>query len=173
MRTLQFRLIYACVLIIVNIITLILSQLSLPISLVTGISSIIFIAILENFGKPFIEKDNNEISPKRIKKKTIKILKNYESIKTDEIKEREAVLELGKLFINFEKLGFSREGQHTFKNLEYEIHVTGNLPNITQFLIRKLDNGRRQSSDVAFFSNRYGSEGQIQVLNSFIDYFKD
>lgn len=173
MKKLLFRLLYAGVLITINILTLFLSQLSFPISLITGISSIIFIVILENVVKPYLEKDNNKISPKKIKKKLIKVLANYESIKNDDIKERKSILELGQLFSNLMRLGFSKDGQHTFKTLDFEIHVTGDLPNISQFLIRTLNNGRRQSTDIAYFSKAYGYDSQINVLNDFINYLKD
>ena len=173
MKRLHFRLLYAGVLIIVNILTLFLSQLSIPLSLITGIFSIIFIVILENFVKPYLEKEKNKISPKKIKKKLIKILENYESIKNDDVKERESILELGQLLTNLVRLGFSKDGQHTFRTLDFEIHVTGDLPNISPFLIRTLNNGKRQSTDIAYFSKVYGYDGQISVLNDFINYLKD
>lgn len=172
MNSLHFRFLYAGVLILVNVLALFLSQLSLPISLITGILSIIIIVFLENFIKPYFEKGENEISPKRVKKKLFKILKNYEVIKDNVAKEREEIIELGKFFLNLEKLGFSREGQHTFKTLDFEIHVTGNLPNITQFLIRKVENGRPQDINVTYFSKAYNKVGQINILYDFINYLK-
>ena len=124
--------------------------------------------MLENFVKPSLEKSTNRISPKKIKKKLIKVLENYKSVRNDDDKERESILELGHLFSNLVKLGFSKEGKHTFKTKNYEIHVTGDLPNINQFLIRTLKKGERQSDDIAYFSKAYGYEGQIKVLNDFI-----
>lgn len=116
-------------------------------------------------------------------KQILRILQEYESIKTNEEKERLKTEEIGKLFDkshkNLKELGFNilHDGD-SINDDKFLIHLTRRIPKkkISQFLIRRLDKGQKKRPDELYFSEQYPKItkedlGQNpEVIFDFIDY---
>ncbi len=122
---------------------------------------------------------HKEDPAKILKKKIIKILNEYESIKKDVPKERRYVIQFGKLLDREEEnlaiLGFyKKHSGDTIQDKSFSIHLTrrGNI--VHQFLIRKLNKGELLKRDEAFFSEGYPKSQKDltrnKVLVDFIDH---
>lgn len=106
----------------------------------------------------------------------IKVLKNYEETQKDTKKEQKYLMKLGKNISELRKLGFKYKYPHNFKNDSYEIHITGEIPYISKFFIRKLENGKEKTPDEIYLSKGYSNiqrkQNNYNVLTDFIKYLK-
>ncbi len=117
-------------------------------------------------------------------KMVIKLLENYEKIKSDDQKEMKTTEKLGDLFPKLRKVGFRNISEDTIKNTDFEIRLTRSRPqeSIYQFLLRKSESRDRlrvaNAPNKQYLSTKY-PEGTRQELNSdvrildeFIEYLR-
>ena len=106
----------------------------------------------------------------------IKILEDYEKIREDEEKEWDSLNILGNNILDLQKIRFKFIKPSNFKNPLFSIHITGEIPYINKFLIRRLEGGKQKEPDEVYFSMGYSisqREGNdLTVLKDIFEYIK-
>lgn len=127
--------------------------------------------------KEIEEKDRQKESKKQKYesiREMIDLLEDYDSIEytvgEDNLTELEVTQKLGELFPNLELIGFGYGDPNSLYDNFFKVHVT-NFPAVHQFLISPLKAGK-PIDRLAYFSKKYQTDSDVNVLNAFIDHLK-